>query len=351
MTHLTFLLPGPLDRLTGGTLYDRRMVEGLTSLGWQIDVRSLSLRFPTPDAAAVTEADAALTALPDGAAALIDGLAFGALPDVAARHGERLRLIALVHHPLALETGLPATDTTRLRRSEREALRHAAGIIVTSPATAACLQQDYHVGAEKLRIILPGTDPVPRASGSGSDTLQLLTVANATPRKGLADLVAALAAHRDAPWRWMLIGSLTLDGDHARLLQEQIDAAGLAERCHLAGPIAADDLARHYHGADLFILPSHHEGYGMALAEALAHGLPILSTTAGAIPATIPKDAGLLVPPGDLPALTAALGRLLHDAELRRTLANHAHRAAQTLPDWSRSVGQFARALQRWVSR
>lgn len=351
MTQLTFLLPGPLDRLTGGTLYDRRMIEGLTGQGWEISVHSLSLAFPTPDAAAVIAVDQILADLPDGSAVLIDGLAFGALPDVAARHGERLRLIALVHHPLALETGLAAADALRLRRSEREALRHATGIIVTSPVTAACLQEDYQVAAEKLRIILPGTDPVPRASGSGGNVPQLLTVANATPRKGLMDLVAALAEHRDQPWRWILIGSLSLDADHARMLQEHIADAGLSDRCHLAGPIPATDLARHYQKADLFILPSHHEGYGMALAEALAHGLAILSTTAGAIPATIPKGAGLLVPPGDRPALAAALGRLLHDADLRRAFADKAHQAGQALPDWTRSAGQFARALQRWINR
>jgi len=351
MTRLAFLLPGPLDRLTGGTLYDRRMVEGLSALGWDVIVHNLSLRFPAPDSAALAELDAILSNLPDGSAVVIDGLAFGAAPDSAARHGRRLCLIALVHHPLALETGLAAPDVTRLRYSEREALRHCGGVIVTSTATAKCLQQEYAVPAEKLYIVLPGTDPASPAQGSESAAPRLLTVANATPRKGLDDLIAALIDHRDQPWHWTLIGSLTLDVAHARHLQDRITDAGLSDRCQLLGAIPAADLAQHYRTADLFILPSHHEGYGMALAEALAHGLPILSTLAGAIPATVPADAALLVPAGNRSELSNALGCLLKDPALRRMLARRAYAAGQNLPDWPRSVALFARACHQVAHR
>ena len=122
---------------------------------------------------------------------------------------------------------------------------------------------------------------------------------------------------------------------------------GLQQRVTLAGEWPPERIAGAYAEADLFVLASYHEGYGMALAEALAHGLPIVATTAGAIPETVPADAALLVPPGDRDQLTRALAQLLDNPALRARLAAGAAAAGATLPDWPSATQRWLAALER----
>ncbi|MBL8258754.1 MAG: glycosyltransferase family 4 protein [Candidatus Competibacteraceae bacterium] len=319
-------------------------MRGLAALDWRVHYHRLDASFPAPGAAALQHAADTLAALPDDALAVIDGLALGAMPEAVAPHRERLRLIGLVHHPLALETGLDSTQQARLYASEREALSAARKIVVTSPNTARALS-DYAVAAERCVVVLPGVDPAPLATGSGTGEPILLCAASLTPRKGHAVLFRALARLRSLPWRLHCAGSTALDPVTASQLKASLDALSLAERITLLGELDAGALAACYLEADLFVLPSFYEGYGMVLAEALAHGLPIVSTTAGAIPDTVPADAGLLVPPGDEAALAETLARVLTDAGLRQRLAAGARAARQTLPDWPGACAQFAAAL------
>jgi glycosyltransferase involved in cell wall biosynthesis len=345
MAALHLLLPGSLDGLTGGTLYDRRMVQGLRAAGWSVSVHALDRRFPQPPADALAAADARLAALPDDAVVVIDGLAFGAMPEQAARHAARLRLVALVHHPLALETGLDAAAAARLRASETAALRHARRVIVTSAHTARLLP-DYAVPAAHIRVVEPGTDPAPLAVGGGGDgPLRLLCVGTVSPRKGHLLLLEALSALRHLHWQLDCIGSLERDPATAAALARCIDERDLRGRVRLLGELPPDALDAHYAHADLFVLASLFEGYGMAYAEALARGLPVLGTTAGAIADTVPAQAGLLVAPGCVDALRQALSALLTDAALRRRLAAGAARVRQGLPDWPTAAARFAEAM------
>ena len=96
----------------------------------------------------------------------------------------------------------------------------------------------------------------------------------------------------------------------------------------------------------MFVFASRFESYGMALAEAMAHGLPIVSTKAGAIPDTVSAGAALLVPPDDVAALAQALRRLISDQAERQRLAANARVAAAHLPRWSESARLFARAIE-----
>lgn len=344
MNKVHFLIPGDPDARTGGTLYDRRVMAGLVALGWPVEWHRLSATFPLPDAAALEQADAALAALPEQAVAVIDGLALGAMPTVVANHRDRLRLVALVHHPLALETGLTEELRQQLYHSEREALRHVRGVIVTSPSTARALA-DYDIPPEQCAVILPGTDPAPLATGSGHNEFTLLCVASLTPRKGHAVLFRALARIQDPCWRLRCAGSADLDPVTAAELSTLVETLGLSARIEFLGQLDQAALGREYQRADGFVLPSYHEGYGMALAEALAHGLPIISTTAGAIPDTVPANTGLLVPPGDEAALAEALLQITSCPELRQRLAAGARAARHTLPDWPTTCDRFAAAL------
>jgi glycosyltransferase involved in cell wall biosynthesis len=175
--------------------------------------------------------------------------------------------------------------------------------------------------------------------------MSLLCVATVIPRKGHVVLIEALRGLQDRAWTLHCVGSLTRDKDTANALRAAIAAMGLEGRVRLHGEVPAPVLQAMYCQADAFVLPSAFEGYGMALAEALAHGLPVVSTTAGAIPGTVPGSAGLLVPPGDAGALRTALAALLDSPALRSRLAAGARAARAALPSWPQAQARFASAL------
>lgn len=347
MIHV--FLPGRLDRATGGTVYDCRMVEGLRTLGREVGVHELPESFPHPSAADLAHAEAALAALPDGALAVVDGLALGVLPEAAARHGPRLRLVALVHHPLALETGLDRATADAFRASERAALATAARVVATSATTKGTLLRDYGMAEEAVAVVVPGTDPAPVAAGGGGGVrgngLALLSVGALVPRKGHDVLLRALIPLADRPWRLTVAGPVR-DAATAARLRSLIDGAGLGARVTLLGAVPPEDLAALYDGADLFVLASYYEGYGMVLTEAAARGLPVVSTTGGAIPATVPAGGGVLVPPGDAAALGAALARLMEAPDDLARLRARMLEARARLPDWPTQARRLATVLE-----
>ena len=228
---------------------------------------------------------------------------------------------------------------------ERRALAAVRRVIVTSQATANALAA-YDVGPARLRVARPGSDPRPLAKGSGGSEVSLLCVATLTARKGHVLLLEALADLKDRPWRLTCVGGADHEPATAARIEATIRELGLEDRVNLIGAVPPPALSAHYDAADLFVLASEHEGYGMALAEALAHGLPIVSTTAGAIPETVPAEAALLVPPDDPDALRDALRQGLDDPTLRARLAAGARAARARLPTWSQAVAQFANALE-----
>jgi len=342
--ELDFVIPGALETRTGGYVYDRRMVQGLRTLGWAVNVHELDPGFPHPSADALDEAGRVFERIPSGRPVVIDGLALGGMAALAERFASRLRLIALIHHPLALETGLEPATAERLRRCERRGLAAACRVITTSSRTALALAE-HGTSPEHISVVCPGTDPAPLARGTGDHRANLLCVATLTPRKDHALLFSALAVLRDRAWRLNCVGSTVRAPGTADSLRCQIDASGLRDRILLAGEVSDTALSTFYEEADVFVLASQYEGYGMVLSEALARGLPIVATRAGAIPETVPADAGLLVPAGDRGALTAALGRIMDDHRLRARLAQGARRARRRLPSWPESVEQFAAAV------
>ena len=344
-SDLHVVVPGPLDQLTGGYIYDRRIVDGLRQIGWRVVVHELAGTFPEADAEARASLTRVLADLPDDAQVVVDGLAMGGLPDPLRSHAARLRLLGLVHHPLADETGLTLERRLQLTVSECDALSVCRGILVTSATTASRLVA-YGVSADRVRAVPPGTDPARQADGPGPGAPpQILCVGSLIPRKAQDVLVRALIRVRAKPWRCICVGSASRHHEYANAVRSQVVDAGLADRVRFVGECTPDVLDQLYHSSSLFVLPSHDEGYGMALSEALARGLPVVSTTGGAIPGTVPADAGILVPPGDDRALAAALDDLLTDGSHRQRLATAARVHAATLSDWSHASAAFALAV------
>lgn len=349
--HLYFAIPGDLNALTGGYAYDRHIIAGLRERGMKVDVLHLSGEFPFPEIATLTATAALFAALPDDALVIVDGLAFGVMDDIAAREAARLRVIALCHHPLALESGLDAKRAAAMRVSEQRALAAARSVIVTSAATARLLVQEFGVPEDKIVLALPGVtvSPIEARTRSSARTSILLTVATLTRRKGHDVLLKALAQIRDLEWTARFVGGGDFDPDWAAWLRAETQRLGLEDRVDFVGNVA--DPTPEFDRATLFVLPSRYEGYGMAFAEALAFGLPILGARAGAVPDLVPDDAGILVPPDDAAALAQALTRLLNDAELYQRLRQGAQRAAQTLPTWKQSVDKIALLIQQLSTR
>lgn len=341
---VTFAYPGDLSLKTGGYGYDRKVIEGLRAAGWDVALLPLGEGFPAPSAARLQAAGNALSALPNGALVMIDGLAFGVLDSWARQHATRLRIVALVHHPLALETGLSETSQEALRVSERAALACARHVIVTSPMTARELATSYGADPADITVALPGTEKVTAAEGNNM-VPQILSVGTLSRRKGHDMLLAALKAVEDLEWQATIIGSKTLDPATTQALERQLEVLQLGARVRLIGEV--EDTRSHFAEADLFALASRYEGYGMVFAEALAAGLPIVACHAGAVPEVVPKDAGILVPVDDLPAFADALRRLLKDRAERRARAAASRAAGALLPTWDDTAQIISHALDR----
>ncbi|MGE3840321.1 MAG: glycosyltransferase family 4 protein [Vicinamibacterales bacterium] len=345
MTPLvTFVVPGRIDSLTGGYLYDRHIIAGLRSRGWRVSVIELDDSFPHPTSRARTDAESRLAGLEPGGVVVVDGLALGALPEEVERASRHHAIVALVHHPLALETGLSTEVAARLAQTEARALRFARRIVVTSRATAVQLERDG-VAAERIDVVEPGTAAAPLAGGSGSG-LSLITVATLIPRKGHDLLLHSLAELRDHPWTLVCVGSPDRDPATARRIRAQVEALGLTDRVTVTGELDADALEAAYGRADAFVLPTLYEGYGMAVAEAVARGLPVISTDTGAIRQMVGR-AGLIVDPGDRAAFSRALHTFMTDQTLRNALRSEASDARDRLPTWDSSCRRFAAVLER----
>jgi glycosyltransferase involved in cell wall biosynthesis len=344
--RLTFAVPGDLATPTGGYAYDRRLIAELAKLGWQADVLDLGDGFPWPSDETRTNAWVKLSDVPAGRLVVIDGLAYGVLPEAVLQLRAENPLVPLVHHPLALESGLTAQQANILLSCERAALMAARLVIVTSKATARTLIADYAVAADRIVVARPGNDARPPAQASTDGIVRLLSVGAIVPRKGFDVLIAALATLADLPWRLTVAGDRGRDAQAAARLNADIARHRLGERVEVLGAVAPKKLDQLYAEADLFVLASRFEGYGMAYSEATAHGVPVVGTNAGAIPDTVPAGAGVLVAPDDAGELARVLRRLIENPAERRSLADGARKAAVQLPAWPDTAAIVARALE-----
>ncbi len=346
MPRLYFAIPGPLDQRTGGTLYDRKVIEALREDGWWVEVLEWPTTFPFPNEDDRLAVAASLAALPDNALVMIDGLALGTLPGLARLERERLRLVALVHHPLALETGLSPMMSATFAAEELDALSSVRAVIVTSGTTATIVEGAFGVPGEKITVAQPGVDRPAAARGERRPgPVRLFAMGSISPRKAHHVLIEALARIEDLDWTCVIAGSLEREPEVAEALIGQIAMLGLSDRVKLVGEVDEAQAARLYAEADIFALASVYEGYGMVFAEAQAHGLPIVATTGGAIPEAVPQSAGILVPPDDAEAFAEALAELIDDPAKRAALAEGSRDAGAYLPGWNQTADVIAKAL------
>lgn len=343
---IVFAIPGDLALPTGGYAYDRRLLAEWRQSGVVATHLPLPGSFPSPTEQDFAQTGRQLLAAPWDSTLLIDGLAYGAFPESFAA-GLAGRVVALVHHPLGLEAGLSPQRAAELIALETGALRHAAHVVVTSPLTKRLLVADFGLGETAISVAEPGTDASPRATGSGSARLNLLTVGSIVPRKAHVVLVAALAGLTAQDWHLTIIGAEDRSVETSAALRKQIADNGLSSHITLKGAVDDATLDAAYASTDIFVLPSLFEGYGMVLTEAAARGLPIICTTGGAAAETVPDSVAIKVEPNHIGKLADAILALMRNKEDRQARADAAWALAAHLPRWPDSARIVFEACQR----
>lgn len=351
---VTFVVPGEPEQNTGGYRYVGRLVDALNRAGHPARVLGVVGEFPLPDDIAREAMDRLLADLPEHSLVVLDGLAMGGMPEVIARHRKRLALIALVHHPLADETGLAEHQRAAFLKSESKALSHVRGVVATSDYTARRLA-DFDLSATRIRVAKPGVDvppdPVPRTHPQkgvtpGESVTELLCVAHLSPRKAQMHLVEALGALAHLPWHCTLVGPVDRDSDYGRKVVESIRERGLGNRISVTGELDAGAVARAYQQAELFVFPSLYEGYGMAIDEALAAGVPVVTTDGGALSRLSGYPGVLSYPAGDIRALEDILATLLARPDRLAGLQQEAKAGRTRLRTWSATATDFLEGVQ-----
>ena len=343
MTAVHVVVPVGIDdpaEVSGGNRYDREICECLRDSGWTVEELATPGSWPHPGPPASAGLARALDGLPDGALVLIDGLVASAAAAVLVPRSARLRIVVLVHMPLGGDA-VPADQ-------ERAVLAAARAVVTTSEWTRDHLLGRYRLAPARVYVGHPGTDPTPAAPGTVAGG-RLLCVAAVAPHKGQDLLLEALAAIAELPWQCTLVGPLDRAPGFVAMLQERTTAAGIAERVRFAGTLTGEALHRVYRDADLLVLPSRGETYGMVVAEALAAGLPVIATAVGgvreAVGWTPSGQPGLVVSGDDRAALAQALRCWLTTPELRRRLRAAALQRRTTLPRWRETGDRIAAVL------
>jgi glycosyltransferase involved in cell wall biosynthesis len=351
VTIVHVVVPDGIDdpaRPSGGNVYDRRVCRGLTSKGWSVHEHAVSGCWPRPDAASCAALASVVRQIPDAAVVLLDGLVASAAPDVLVPHASRLRLVVLVHMPLG---DRPADDgVDDARRRERGVLSVAAAVVTTSAWSRRRLFELYALPADRVHVAEPAVDAAALAPGTAAGGA-LLCVAAVTSGKGHDVLLDALAMTIDLSWQCLCVGSLDRDPAFVEGLRRRTRESGLGDRVCFPGPRTGADLDRSYAGADVLVLASRAETYGMVVTEALARGLPVVAAEVGGLTEALGHGTdgirpGLLVPPGDPAALGAALRAWLGDSELRARLRRAARERRESLCGWSATTSVVAGVLE-----
>jgi glycosyltransferase involved in cell wall biosynthesis len=339
--RVAFVTVGDTGRLTGGYLYNARVLAALREMG--VEAEQIN-----PCGASPEEQEAAAGWL----GSFLDPRAFDIIVvDALARivcspHLDRWReegpVVTMVHELPSVAAQEGVTD-----KHEQPLLR--ANRLVTVSEHGRSILEDLGVPPGRIRVVPPGSDRLPKFDETGRSTpdgtVRALCVAQWIPRKGILDLVQAWALRERPGASLELIGETDADPDYAVSVRAAI--AGASDlSITVKGPVGDAALGAAYAAADLFVLPSRYEGYGVVYAEALARGLPVIACDVRPVPELVGEEAAMLVPPGDVEALSGALDLLLNDAGLRDRMSAAAHRRARALPRWEDAAAGFMHVLR-----
>ena len=349
MAGIRLLAPDPLDQRTGGYRYDRYMVEALRATGHSARIEGLQGHFPDVDAAAVDALHTALAAEIEGPV-VVDGLAAAALAYIDLAHVPGPPPLLLVHHPFVDDPDLELALRDWLARAERTAFARCSGLIATSHYTARRL---IELGADerRIRVVEPGTEAAAAARGSDGPGVRLFALGAVVPRKGHDVLIEALGRLGSREWQCRIAGNRNRMPEWARGLDARASELGIARHIEWLGEVDEAGLEAAWRDVDALVLASHYEGYGMVVAEALVRGLPVVTTTGGALAETLPEGCGWSVPPGDADALARALAELIDRPGRRAGRARAARQAGARLADWNTRAKRFGTMVAELASK
>ena len=343
MTAVHVVVPAGIDdaaRPTGGNVYDRRVCAGLRARGWDVEEVPAAGPWPRPDTGAIRQLTGALTALPEGALVLVDGLIASAAGSILLPEAGRLRLVVLVHMPLG-GLDVPEDDEARV-------LAGAAAVLTTSAWTRQRLLDRYGLAPARVVVARPGADLLDEAPGT-ADGGRFLSVGAVVPHKGHDVLLEALDRVAALPWTCTVVGALDREPAFVEDLFRRAADAGIADRVRFPGPLTDEALREQYRSADLLVLPSRLEAYGMVVTEALGAGLPVVAAAVGGVPEALGHGPsglpGRLVPPDDPAALAAVLQAWLCDGDLRARMRRAARDRRRGLEGWDRTAETVAVVL------
>jgi glycosyltransferase involved in cell wall biosynthesis len=350
VTTVHIIVPDGIDdpsRPSGGNVYDRRLCCELAAAGTPVREHAVRGSWPNPAAAHLAALAEVVAGIPDGDVVLVDGLVASTAPEVLVPAAVRLRLVVLVHMPLGGDTA--GEEPVEVRTREGAVLAAAAAVVTPSGWTRSRLLERHLLQPDRVAVVEPGTDPAEIAPGTPTGG-ELLCVAAVAPHKGHDVLLAALALVAHRSWHCTCVGALDRDPAFVEQLRARARVNGISDRVRWTGPLTGDGLDSVYAGADVLVVASRAESYGMVVTEALARALPVVATAVGGVPEALGRGSdgsrpGLLVPP-DAPAdLAEALSGWLGDARLRRRLRQAAEQRRTTLSGWSATADQIRRVV------
>lgn len=345
--RIRFIIPGDINTPSGGYRYDRTILEEWRALNVAFDLVNLSGSYPTPSDADKALAFSVLDECDEADITIIDGLAGGGFPELAEVLSKSTPCVSLLHHPLSLENGISQADASSLEASERKGLAFTKAVITTSPATSKTVAKLFAFDKAAIHTVEPGVTRAAPIEFRDKPPLSILSVGSITQRKGHDVLIKALALIKDTPWELSIVGPQNFDPTHFLELTDLCQKLGVSDSVTFLDSLSEDALSNEYAKADIFALASRYEGYGMAYAEAIVRGIPVIGTTAGAIPDTVPLDAGILVAADDVEAFSMALASLLNDPSLRHKKHLGALSVEPDFPTWSGSAKKFLEILER----
>ena len=344
MKHLHFLIPGDINTLTGGYVYDKTIIGGLRKIGYRVTVHQLAPDFPFPASESLIQCSKLIGSIPEGQPILIDSLIFSPIGEILSDLNGKNPVIAIIHLPLSRNPNFSRIVQEKLAGLEKKALNYAQKIVAVSEFTKQLLT-GYGTEPSDIQVICPGVFSVPRKLNFPELPEKLLTVGSYLPGKGQLVLVQALAQLKHLSWSLTMYGIKDFDPAYVQSIIQFIESENISDRIFINSPISGKELNTSYLNADLFLLPSYFENFCMSLNEALVHGLPVITTHAGGIPYSVPHHMGLFTEPGNVGDLTEAIRSVLIDPLLYRKLYTNASHYYKTANTWENSISLFHRLL------
>jgi glycosyltransferase involved in cell wall biosynthesis len=345
------IIYGSLDTMSGGYLYDRKLVESLRKRGDQVEIISL----PWGNYAA-NLTDNFHFRLPRGFDLIIeDELNHPSLLK-ANRQEHSYPIVSLVHNLHSLEPR-STWQNDLYRVVERSYLNSVDGFIFNSNTTCDAVQA--LIGEQKPFIVAnPPTDRFGShpnenqiySRANEANSLRLLFLGNVIPLKGLHVVLEALRC-LSFDYRLDIVGSLTVDPTYARKMQEKAKTYGLSSKVFFHGILDSEALIERFEYAQVMVMPSSYEGFGIAYLEGMGFGLPAIATTSGAASEYITDgENGCLIPPENASMLAERLTRLANDRELLARMSINALKRYQGQPTWEETMDSIRDFLLQMIN-